>query len=95
MVWAQPILWAKSERIPRSRAAREAARRCAELPSGFRHEMLSVQIAEQCRRAEVQRALVDTRKRAGFSQRGTLLTNSYRRGKKTDEPRPSIRNEAG
>ena len=44
----------------------------------------------QCRRAEVQRALVDTTKPAGFSQRGTLLTNSYRRGKKTKQPRPSI-----
>ena len=29
---------------------------------------------------------MDTRKRAGFSQRGTLLTNSYRRGKKPKSP---------
>jgi CRISPR-associated endonuclease/helicase Cas3 len=39
--WAQEELWAKSQRIPRSRAARERA----ELPRGFRHEMLSTQLA--------------------------------------------------
>lgn len=37
---------AKSGSISSSAAARRAARQCAELPEGFRHEMLSVQMAE-------------------------------------------------
>jgi CRISPR-associated endonuclease/helicase Cas3 len=58
--WGQQELWAKSERMPGSRTARELARRRAELPSGFRHEMISLQLAPLVRRlpeAEQQRAL--------------------------------------
>jgi CRISPR-associated endonuclease/helicase Cas3 len=44
-VWAQEELWAKSDRLLRSRVARDLARRRAELPSGFRHEMISTQLA--------------------------------------------------
>lgn len=43
---------AKSASIPSSRAAREFARQRATLPAGFRHEMLSVQLAS-CTDAEV------------------------------------------
>ncbi len=44
-VLAQPVLWAKSESIPSSITAREKARERATLPKGFRHEMLSHQLA--------------------------------------------------
>jgi len=43
---ASEIFLAKSGSIPSSAAARNAARERAELPKGFRHEMLSVQMAE-------------------------------------------------
>jgi CRISPR-associated endonuclease/helicase Cas3 len=43
---ASEIFLAKSGSIPSSAAARRAARERAELPEGFRHEMLSVQMAE-------------------------------------------------
>lgn len=43
---ASEILLAKSGSIAFSAAARRAARQRAELPEGFRHEMLSVQMAE-------------------------------------------------
>ena len=46
LAWAQSELFAKSARMPESAAAYEAARRRAGLPKGFRHEMLSVQLAE-------------------------------------------------
>ena len=42
---SQPVLWAKSDCIPSSIAAREKARERAMLPKKFRHEMLSVQLA--------------------------------------------------
>lgn len=41
-----PALLAKSDGIPATPAQRDAARRRAGLPAGFRHEMLSVQLAE-------------------------------------------------
>ena len=44
--WAQPTLWAKSGRMPASGALRRRAYVRSGLPSGFRHEMLSVQLAE-------------------------------------------------
>jgi len=44
--WAQPRLWAKSAQMPSSQADRRAARIRSGLPAGFRHEMLSVQLAE-------------------------------------------------
>jgi len=44
--WAQPEIWAKSARLPASRAERAAACRRSSLPSGFRHEMLSAQLAQ-------------------------------------------------
>lgn len=44
--WAQPTLWAKSARMPMTRAQRRAARVRSGMPEGFRHEMLSVQLAE-------------------------------------------------
>ncbi len=44
--WRQPRLWAKSDRATSSRVERETARRRARLPDGFRHEMLSMQLAE-------------------------------------------------
>lgn len=44
---ARPIPLAKSASIPSSRAARELARRRATLPVGFRHEMLSLQLASR------------------------------------------------
>ncbi len=37
---------AKSAEVPRSASARRRARRLAQLPDGFRHEMVSVQVAE-------------------------------------------------
>jgi CRISPR-associated endonuclease/helicase Cas3 len=40
-----PGLWAKSPRLPMTAAQREAVRRRADLPRGFRHEMLSMQLA--------------------------------------------------
>jgi CRISPR-associated endonuclease/helicase Cas3 len=43
--FSQPVLWAKSDNIPRSFAAYEKARERAMLPQKFRHEMLSVQLA--------------------------------------------------
>jgi CRISPR-associated endonuclease/helicase Cas3 len=43
---ASEVFLAKSGSIPFSAAARHAARQRAELPEGFRHEMLSVQMAE-------------------------------------------------
>ncbi|AHF92472.1 CRISPR-associated helicase Cas3, subtype Dpsyc [Opitutaceae bacterium TAV1] len=46
LAWAQPILLAKSEKLPETAAAYETALRRAELPKGFRHELLSVQLAE-------------------------------------------------
>ncbi len=46
LAWAQFTLIAKSEKFPESAAAYEAARQRAELPKGFRHELLSVQLAE-------------------------------------------------
>ena len=45
-VMASEVLLAKSGSIASSVAARRAARQRAELPEGFRHEMLSVQMAE-------------------------------------------------
>jgi len=42
---AQPILWAKSASIPTAALTRRRARLRATLPDGFRHEMLSVQMA--------------------------------------------------
>jgi CRISPR-associated endonuclease/helicase Cas3 len=45
-VWAQPTLWAKSVRMAMSPNQRQAAYRRSSLPPGFRHEMLSVQLAE-------------------------------------------------
>jgi len=44
--WAQPTLWAKSARMPVTRAERRAARRRSGLPDNFRHEMLSLQFAQ-------------------------------------------------
>jgi CRISPR-associated endonuclease/helicase Cas3 len=44
-VWAQPVLLAKSAKMPETPAAYSAARERATLPSGFRHEMCSVQLA--------------------------------------------------
>jgi CRISPR-associated endonuclease/helicase Cas3 len=46
LAWAQPVLVAKSEKFPDSAAAYDIARKRAELPKGFRHELLSVQLAE-------------------------------------------------
>jgi CRISPR-associated endonuclease/helicase Cas3 len=47
-VMASEVFLAKSGSIASSVAARRAARQRAELPEGFRHEMLSVQMAENC-----------------------------------------------
>jgi len=44
--WAQPTLWGKSGNMPSTAALRRSARRRSGLPSDFRHEMLSVQLAE-------------------------------------------------
>lgn len=46
LVWAGTTLFAKSAKMPETAASYEAARRRASLPKGFRHEMLSVQLAE-------------------------------------------------
>lgn len=43
---ATPAILAKSDGMPTSRAQRDAARDRAGLPAGFRHEMLSIQLAE-------------------------------------------------
>lgn len=43
---SQRRLWAKSCHLPLTPAQRHAARRRSQLPAGFRHEMLSVQMAE-------------------------------------------------
>ena len=47
-------LIAKSESMPASVRARRGRRRRAELPAGFRHEMLSLQLAEQYRSGHQQ-----------------------------------------
>lgn len=47
--YAQPTLLAKSDSIPSSAVAREQVRQRAGLPKGFRHEMLSVQLAAAAR----------------------------------------------
>lgn len=44
--WAQPAIWAKSARLPLTAAQRHVAHRRSTLPVGFRHEMLSAQLAE-------------------------------------------------
>ncbi|WP_395746079.1 type I-U CRISPR-associated helicase/endonuclease Cas3 [Prosthecobacter sp.] len=44
--FSQPVLWAKSDNIPSSTAAYEKARERATLPKFFRHEMLSVHLAD-------------------------------------------------
>ena len=44
--WAQTTLWAKSAQMSTSPAQRLAAHRRSLLPAGFRHEMLSMQLAE-------------------------------------------------
>jgi len=44
--WASGCLFAKSGKLPETAAAHERARARAELPKGFRHELLSVQLAE-------------------------------------------------
>jgi CRISPR-associated endonuclease/helicase Cas3 len=44
--WAQPRLWAKSARMPTTFQQRRFARQRSGLPEGFRHEMLSVQLAQ-------------------------------------------------
>ncbi|MBP7052561.1 MAG: type I-U CRISPR-associated helicase/endonuclease Cas3 [Phycisphaerae bacterium] len=44
--WAQPRIWAKSARLPLTTEQRRAAYRRSTLPVGFRHEMLSTQLAE-------------------------------------------------
>jgi CRISPR-associated endonuclease/helicase Cas3 len=41
-------LWAKSDGVPQTPAQRQEAQRRAGLPGGFRHEMLSVQLAQHC-----------------------------------------------
>lgn len=53
LAWAQPCLVAKSAKLPESAAAYEAARFRAELPNGFRHEFLSVQLAENAAAASL------------------------------------------
>ncbi len=44
--WAQPTLWGKSAKMPETPALRRLARRRSGLPDGWRHEMLSMQLAE-------------------------------------------------
>jgi len=62
--YAQPALLAKSDSIPNSAAAREQVRKRAGLPKGFRHEMLSVEIAnltaasERLPASDAEKALV-------------------------------------
>ena len=46
-VWAQPTVWAKSAWMPLDPVQRLAARERSDLPAGFRHEMLSVQLADK------------------------------------------------
>lgn len=43
---ANALILAKSDAVPRTRKERQAAQERAQLPSGFRHEMLSTQLAE-------------------------------------------------
>jgi len=45
LAWAQAMLFAKSAKMPETATAYETARRRAGLPKGFRHEMVSVQLA--------------------------------------------------
>ncbi len=47
--WAQPVLWGKSVTLSASDSLRRHAYRRSTLPQGFRHEMLSVQLAELAR----------------------------------------------
>ena len=47
LVWAQDTLLAKSPSMPNTLAERERALRKSTLPQGFRHEMLSVQLAQK------------------------------------------------
>jgi CRISPR-associated endonuclease/helicase Cas3 len=58
-VWAQRTLWAKSAVFPMSPAHRRAARRRSGLPDNFRHEMLSLQLAQSV----VQRLVDDPQRR--------------------------------
>lgn len=44
--WAQPTVWAKSGNMPGTSAVRQRARARSGLPPDFRHEMLSVQLAQ-------------------------------------------------
>jgi CRISPR-associated endonuclease/helicase Cas3 len=46
MVDTKPDLLAKSNGMPTTKVQRDAARERAGLPKGFRHEMLSMQLAE-------------------------------------------------
>jgi CRISPR-associated endonuclease/helicase Cas3 len=48
MAGSTSALLAKSDGVPETRAERADARKRAGLPDGFRHEMLSVQLAERC-----------------------------------------------
>jgi len=48
--WAQTTLWAKSARMPMTLAQGRVAYRRSQLPAGFRHEMLSVQLIESAPR---------------------------------------------
>ena len=57
--WAQPTLWAKSARMPLTPGQRVAAHRRSSLPEGFRHEMLSVQLAELTHGLPVDHVLRD------------------------------------
>jgi len=45
--WAQPTLWAKSSRMALTPEQRAEAYRRSSLPKGFRHEMLSAQLAKR------------------------------------------------
>jgi CRISPR-associated endonuclease/helicase Cas3 len=53
LAWAQPCLVAKSAKLPETAVAYEMARSRAELPKGFRHEFLSVQLAETAEAAHL------------------------------------------
>lgn len=44
--WAQPTVWGKSAFMPETPALRHAARLRSGLPEGWRHEMLSMKLAE-------------------------------------------------
>ncbi len=48
MAGSTSALLAKSDGLPQTRAEQAVARKRAGLPGGFRHEMLSVQLAERC-----------------------------------------------